>query len=121
MAHHVLGALPVRASPVMRLYEVLIHHVDLSWHYGPADWPARFVADVLAGAADDLAKRLPDGTGVEVRATDTGVSVAVGSGGPVSVSGPSWALAAWLVGRAEAGRPALSVTGGDLPELASYP
>jgi maleylpyruvate isomerase len=121
MWHLQAGMVPVRHTPEMRLYEVLIHHVDLGWHYGPADWPAAFVAGIMADAAGDLAKKLPDGVGVDVRATDTGAELAVGSGsaGRVTVRGPSWALAAWLVGRPDAGRPELSVTGGDLPELAS--
>jgi maleylpyruvate isomerase len=120
MPHHLAGELPLHASPVMRLYEVLIHHVDLTWRYGPADWPAAFVADIMADAPDELAKRLPDGLGVELRATDTGLELSAGPGaaGQVTVTGPAWALAAWLVGRPAAARPALSLTGGELPELA---
>lgn len=121
--HHRAGLLPMQAQPDMRLYEVLIHHVDLAWRYGPADWPAAFVADVMADAAGELTGRLPDGVGADVRATDTGQELAVGSGaaGRVAVAGPASALAAWLVGRPGAALPALSVTGGDLPELAASP
>lgn len=121
--HHRVGLLPLHAQPDMRLGEVLIHHVDLAWRYGPADWPPAFVADVMADAAAELARRLPEGAGVDVRATDTGLELAVGSGaaGRVTVAGPASALAAWLVGRPGAALPALSVTGGDLPELAESP
>src|ERR1700733_6849720 len=95
--HHRAGLLPLHAQPDMRLGEVLIHHVDLAWRYGPADWPAAFVADIMADAAGELAGRLPDGAGVDVRATDTGLELAVGSAaaGRVAVTGPASALAAW--------------------------
>jgi maleylpyruvate isomerase len=121
MPHHQAGLVPMRRQPEMRLYEVLVHHVDLDWCYGPADWPAAFVAGILTGAAGELAGRLPDGIGVDVRATDTGLELTAGSGtaGRVAVTGPASALAAWLAGRPGAAWPALSVTGGDLPELAS--
>jgi hypothetical protein len=39
----------------------------------------------------------------------------------VAVTGPSWAVAAWLVGRTAPVTGALSVTGGDLPPLAPWP
>jgi maleylpyruvate isomerase len=122
MPHHLAGLVPLRASPQMRLNEVLIHHVDLAWRYGPADWPGWFVAGIMADAPGELGKRLPDGVRVSVRGTGPDLAATAGSGDhQVSVSGPSWALAAWVIGRVEAGRPALSVTGGDLPELASWP
>jgi maleylpyruvate isomerase len=35
---------PASASPVRRLREVEIHHVDLGFAYGPSDWPAEYVA-----------------------------------------------------------------------------
>ena len=35
---------PATASPVRRLREVEIHHVDLGLAYGPSDWPAEYVA-----------------------------------------------------------------------------
>lgn len=133
MPHHRVGPLPLSITPAMRLGEVLIHHVDLTGPYGPADWPAEFVAEALADAGDELAARLPDGVAAEVQATDTGAvwpagpgtggdgrataSPGTGTGGMVTVSGPSWAIAAWLVGRRAAALPALSASGGDLPEL----
>lgn len=121
MPHHRVGLVPMAMSPTMRLGEVLIHHIDLAGPYGPADWPAVFVAGQLADAGDELAKRLPDGVAAQVRATDTGAVWTAGSGTPVAVSGPSWAVAAWLVGRPAAARPALSVDGGgDLPELKAW-
>ena len=120
MPHHRVGRLPVAVSPTLRLSEVLIHHIDLAGPYGPADWPAVFVAGLLSDAGDELAGRLPAGTDAEVRATDTGAVWTVGAGGRMTVSGPSWAVAAWLVGRRAAAQPALSVDGGDLPELEAW-
>jgi maleylpyruvate isomerase len=141
MPHHRLGPVPMTAAPTMRLGEVLIHHIDLAGPYGPADWPAAFVAGVLADAGGELAERLPDGITAEVRATDTGAAWTAGAGagapgapgggtepagagasggGRVTVSGPSWAVAAWLLGRRAAAGPALSAGGGDLPELKAW-
>ncbi|MGH3155479.1 MAG: maleylpyruvate isomerase family mycothiol-dependent enzyme, partial [Streptosporangiaceae bacterium] len=123
MPHHRMGLLPVAASPMMRLNEVLVHNVDLDWAYRAADWPAAFVAEIMSDAAGDLAERLPHGVAVDVLVTDTGQELSAGSGtaGRVGVHGPAWAVAAWVVGRPAPARPALSVTGGGLPELASRP
>jgi maleylpyruvate isomerase len=129
MPHHRVGPIPLTATPAMRLGEVLIHHVDLAGPYGPGDWPAVFVASLLSDAGDELAARLPDGISAQVRATDTGAVWSAGSGTPVAVSGPSWAVAAWLIGRPAAARPALSIDGGGgagggagaaLPELKAW-
>jgi hypothetical protein len=60
-----------------------------------------------------------------VRATDTGehwsAAAGVGAGRSVVVAGPSWAIAAWLVGRPGPVADALSVTGGGLPRLKPWP
>jgi maleylpyruvate isomerase len=122
MPHHRLGPVPMTAGPTMRLGEVLIHHIDLAGPYGPADWPAAFVAALLADAGGELAERLPAGITAEVRATDSGEAWTAGSGagGRVTVSGPSWAVAAWLAGRRAAALPALSADGGDVPELSEW-
>jgi maleylpyruvate isomerase len=123
MPHHRYGPRPVSDSLMMRLAEVEIHHVDLAGGFGPDDWPGSFVAHLLPGA-EELTARLPGDTRLDVRATDTGGHWA---GGPadalvqVAIAGPSWAVAAWLVGRAARVAGALSVTGGDLPPLAPWP
>jgi maleylpyruvate isomerase len=84
-----------------RWREVEIHRVDLALGYGPADWPAAFVAPLLPSLTDPerLGPRLPAGVAVLVEATDSGQQWAAGSGEPVPVRGPSWALACWLIGR----------------------
>src|SRR5580658_9625639 len=101
MPHHRRGLVPVQASPMMRLNEVLIHNVDLDWAYRATDCPAAFVAGVVSDAAGGLASRLPDGVAVDVLVTDTGQQLSAGPGtaGRVGVRGPAWAVAAWVVGR----------------------
>lgn len=123
MPHHRYGPRPLSDTPMMRLTEVEIHHVDLGGGFQPDGWPGSFVAHILSGA-DGLARRLPEGMRLDVRATDTGGHWL---GGPadasarVAVAGPSWAVAAWLVGRTAPVTGALSVTGGELPPLAPWP
>lgn len=95
------GRSTVRQLVASRWREVEIHWVDLAVGYGPANWPAAFVAPLLPSLVDPqrLGPRLPAGTAVEVEATDSGSRWAAGSGQPVPVRGPSWALTAWLIGR----------------------
>ena len=116
------GPRPVSDTPGMRLGEVEIHHIDLAGRFGPADWPESFVTALLPSVGE-LAHRVPDGLALDVQATDSGTSWAGGPDGArrVRVSGPSWAIAAWMVGRPQAARDALTVTDGDLPELNSWP
>ena len=71
MLHHRFGALPLSDTPMMRLGEVEIDHVDLGGRFRPDGWPDSFVAGMVS-AADDLPARLPDGLTLQVRATDTG-------------------------------------------------
>jgi maleylpyruvate isomerase len=135
MLHHRYGTLPLNYTPAMRLSEVEIHHVDLGGRFGPDGWPDSFVAHILSGA-DRLSDRLPNGLTLQVHATDSGehwsAGAAGGGGGGASaeggagprkvvVAGPSWAIAAWLVGRPGPVADALSVTGGELPPLRPWP
>jgi maleylpyruvate isomerase len=138
MLHHRYGTLLLNDTPMMRLSEVEIHHVDLGGRFRPDGWPDSFVGHILSGA-DRLSERLPDGLTLQVHATDSGErwSAGPGSGGApaegsagadsvtgprrVAVAGPSWAIAAWLVGRPGPVADALSVTGGELPPLKPWP
>jgi hypothetical protein len=54
-----------------RLYEVLIHHVDLDLGYRPQDWPAWFTNDMLSRTATSLTEgsKMPP---VRLAGTDTG-------------------------------------------------
>ena len=150
MPHH-RGPRPVSETPMMRLAEVEIHHVDLGRGFGPDGWPGSFVAAILSAAgAGGLERRLLDGVRLDLVVTDTGQRWSAGAGGsgedssgedsrdmggrdmggsgegssgrrPVDVRGPSWAVAAWLAGRPGPAADALTVTGGELPQLAPWP
>jgi maleylpyruvate isomerase len=54
-----VGGKLVPAAAVLRsrLREVEIHHADLGLDYGPADWPAEFVQDLLATEMPKLLRR----------------------------------------------------------------
>jgi maleylpyruvate isomerase len=80
--------------PWRRLREVEVHHVDLGAGYTPADWPESFAHRLLHDVASDQAT-----VSLTLEADSLGHPVPVGSGGPPTVSGPAWALAAWLTGR----------------------
>lgn len=131
--HRILGHVPVRGTIGHRWFEVEIHHVDLDRGYRPADWPPPFVSQLLERAVPTLARRLPDGvSSLCLRATDSGDGWSGEATGPdragpgggaaeqVTVSGPSWAVAAWLIGRAAPAAASLSVTSGELPVLAPW-
>jgi maleylpyruvate isomerase len=88
------GPSPVALVPWRRLREVEVHHVDLAASYTPADWPESFAHRLLheiAGGLEDLSLTL--------RPSQVGHAVKVGDGGPPELSGPAYALAAWLAGR----------------------
>jgi maleylpyruvate isomerase len=113
------GPVQTWRTVAMRWREVEIHWVDLDIGYGPADWPATFVAPLLPRLTDPerLAPRLPAGVAVDIEATDSGRRWSVGDGAQrVPVRGPCWALAGWLVGRTAAVRDVL----GDPPALAPW-
>ena len=84
---------------VRRWREVEIHRVDLAAGYSPQDWPAAFVDYLLGAAAEGLGERTD--LAVHVQATDTDVEFTAGDGQPTRVLAPSWAVAAWLIGRSD--------------------
>jgi maleylpyruvate isomerase len=98
-----------------RWREVEIHRVDLRGNYGPQDWPPGFVAYLLPALAGQLGERTDSPLVVEVTAEG---SVAGPLGGTTYrshpdtdgdvVSGPDWAVLAWLAGRPDVARDALS-------------
>lgn len=91
--------LPAYRIPWMRLQELRIHHVDLAAGYTQADWPADFVAELLAEVAADLGTR-PAAQPFEIEATDTGFVATLGTGDPDrKVAAPAASLVAWLLGR----------------------
>jgi maleylpyruvate isomerase len=118
--HRVLGPRPVRETPALRWREVEIHRVDLGGDYGPENWPEPFVAHVLDETVHGVTERLQIGMGLDLHATDTDARWSFGADNPVAVSGPSWALAAWLLGRPEPALESLSTEDGELPELSAW-
>lgn len=115
---HRLGPRPVRATVEMRWREIEIHRVDLAGDYGPADWSQPFLAHALDESVHAVSGRLPTGVGIDLRATDTGARMSFGTGRRVVISGPSWGLAAWLLGRPVSDL--LSTMDGQLPELKAW-
>jgi maleylpyruvate isomerase len=97
------GMWPVATLPFLRWREVEVHHVDLGLGYTFSDWPDSYVDAELPRVLADLPRRLPPGTGLALRATDTGeawtVSVPEGLVGEVEVVGERRWLLAWLIGR----------------------
>ena len=117
--HRLLGQIAVRDTVALRWIEVEIHHVDLAGRYRPADWPAPFVSLMLKQTMPTVAGRLPGKVPLALHATDTGERWSCGPAGPapVTVSGPSWAIAAWVAGRLDPVADSLSAADGELPAL----
>jgi maleylpyruvate isomerase len=90
------------AAQVMwsRLREVEIHHVDIGAVYAPADWPQAFTVRMVHLLTRDMADRA-DAPRVLLRVPEIGHDLHLGSpdGSPPVVSGPAWAVVAWLTGR----------------------
>lgn len=90
------GEFPLSVTPLIRLSELSLHHVDLDVGYSWQDVeivPARWLLQWTLLLMDDPA--LP---AVEL-ASDSGVTGAMGEGERRSVSGSDAALWAWLTGR----------------------
>jgi maleylpyruvate isomerase len=100
--------------PWKRLREVEVHHVDLGAGYTPADWPDSFSHRLLHEVAGDLGD-IP----LTLYPDSAGHPVTVGSGAGPVISGPTYALAAWLAGRSDGA--GLSVDpAGPLPKLPDW-
>lgn len=84
--------------PRIRLREVELHHVDLAAGYSPADWSPGFAARTLDQVALQFQAR-GDCPVSSLHDTEGGVWQ-VGPAGP-TLSGPTYELAAWLVGRSD--------------------
>ncbi|MFJ6717100.1 maleylpyruvate isomerase family mycothiol-dependent enzyme [Streptomyces sp. NPDC091259] len=112
------GVTDVAANvPFRRLVEVELHHVDLNVGYGLADLPEEFARREIAFLADRWAGR-PEVPPVTLRARhDDGVwHTGSAEGQPVTLTGPTAELLAWLAGRESKGA-GLTVDGGALPAL----
>ena len=104
---------------LVRWREVEVHRVDAGGSYGARDWPPAFVSYLVNELVGELDERIDGAAVVEVSAADSvttdlpGSRWSVGAGDAVEVTGPDWAVAAWLAGRPEAAAEALTST----PEL----
>jgi maleylpyruvate isomerase len=100
-----------------RLSELEIHHVDLDAGYRPVDWPADFSREFLQGGTASFSG--PDSPAALLRATDDGSEHRIGppeQEPTVTITGPSHALLAWLLGRSDGS--SLSATpAGPLPPV----
>ena len=133
------GERPLAAGVLSRWTEVEVHHADLDVGYGPADWPAEYVAAVLPGVVSGLPRRAttPPAETWLLRCTDTGESWLVdATGAPKVVPGDAAArhvvaadrsdLLAWLLGRTPGdagwvGEPAAAPAALALPRWFPYP
>jgi maleylpyruvate isomerase len=105
-----------------RWREVEIHRVDLAGAYSAAQWPSEFVGYLLPRVVDGLAERVREPVRVTVSAEGSvtgdlvGRTWTAGTGDPVLVSGPDWAVLAWLLGRPSAAGSTLSA----VPEVTPW-
>jgi len=100
-----------------RLSEVEIHHVDLDAGYRPADWPADFAQQCLQRVAGDFTGT--DSPAALLAAIDDGSEHRIGpsdQAATVTITGPSHALLAWLVGRSDGDR-LIATPAGPLPAV----
>jgi maleylpyruvate isomerase len=98
-----------------RLREVEIHHVDLAGEYPARQWPALLIATQTPETLDTLDERIDQPIRVEIESVSIaeldGLTWTSGRPGePTLVSGPDWAVLAWLVGRPAAAQDALPAT-----------
>ena len=103
-----------------RLFEVDVHHVDLGARYRPADWPDWFVADELYRVCGQLAAN-PETPAAVLSDAVSGRQYFLRTDGDPdpTVTGPGYALLAWLIQRGCDGE--LSVDpDGSLPDIPSY-
>ena len=93
------GPLPATLIVWRRLREVEVHHVDLAAGYGPADWPEAFSHRLLHEGVADL-RGADDFPPLVLQPDGAGHLLTLGEpDGAPTVSGSTWALAAWLTGR----------------------
>ena len=107
--------------PLRRWREIEIHRVDLDGAYTADQWPPEFVAYLLPLLAADLDTRTEESLAVHVSGAGTVSSELVGrtwttGDGSRAVSGPDWAVLAWLVGRPTIAAAAIA----DLPTISPW-
>jgi maleylpyruvate isomerase len=102
---------PASAMLDSRIREIAIHHVDLDAGYTAAHWPVPLARQILGSVAvrfDTLGM-----SPVTLSADDGAVAHTFGDGSGALISGPSHALAWWLIGRSDGSE--LRSSAGPLP------
>ncbi len=108
-----------------RLFEVEVHHADLGAGYRPADWPDWFVSDELYRVCGELTAN-PDTPAAVLSDSVSGRQyfLRTDSEDSISVTGPGYALLAWLIGRDGASQDGdgelVADPAGPLPDIPSY-
>jgi maleylpyruvate isomerase len=100
-----------------RLSELEIHHVDLDAGYRTVDWPADFARECLQQATASFSGA--DSPAAALRAADDGSEYRIGppeQEHSITVTGPSRALLAWLLGRGD-GSSLTATPAGPLPSV----
>jgi maleylpyruvate isomerase len=109
---------------VARWREVEVHRLDLGGTYTADDWPPEFVSYLLPELAESIATRSETPLAVDVTADGSVTADLPGrtwssdasASDAVVVSGPDWAVLAWLIGRPGAAASQLSAA----PELKAW-
>jgi maleylpyruvate isomerase len=110
------GIQPAWRCVFTRWREIEIHWSDLGPERTPKAWPEEFVDAYLGRELTRLPQRLPPGTAVELRCPGYDGSYGDGSAA-MAVSGPPYAVYAWLVGRSDQVREALE---GEPPDIGAW-
>jgi len=102
-----------------RLREVEIHHVDLDAGYSPRQWPGAFTVRLLHWVVRGFSTR-DDVPPMVLRTPEVPEDLSLGGSAPAGpvVSGPAWAVVAWLIGRADGQD--LDVADGALPAVPAW-
>ncbi len=109
---------PAADYATARWREVEVHRIDLAGDYTAADWSTDFVSYLLPELLAGLGERSDQVLRVEVTAEGSvapqlsgvrlsGLHQSAGGDQVEVVSGPDWAVLAWLIGRPEAAQGAL--------------
>lgn len=103
-----------------RLFEVEVHHADLGANYGPSNWPDWFVSDELYRVTGDYSQK-PASPAAVLNDSSSGRQyfLRTDDDSAATVSGPGYALLAWLIGRESDGDMSVDPAG-PLPEIPSY-
>lgn len=103
-----------------RLFEVEVHHADLGAGYHPSDWPGWFVSDELYRVGGELAAS-PDTPPAVLNDASTGRQyfLRTGAAPDLAITGPGYALLAWLIGRDSDGELTTDPEG-ELPAIPSW-